>query len=109
MDKLRFEATARNSAGEKSKRTSETLQARGSPQLGKVASGSARQGLWLGDRKVGSQVIGKDRSQLPGRGGRRASDRTKKRLPRFGVGLALGEREEQVACLPLAMTEEAEM
>ena len=32
---------------------------------GKVASGSATQGLWLGNRKVGSQVIGKNRSRLP--------------------------------------------
>ena len=43
------------------------LRARGSAELGKVASGSATQGLWLGGRKVGSQVSGKDRSQLLGR------------------------------------------
>ena len=29
---------------------------------------SATQNLWLRDRKVGSQVIGEDQSQLPGRG-----------------------------------------
>ena len=34
----------------------------GSAELGKVASGFALQGLWLGDRKVGSQVIDKDQS-----------------------------------------------
>ena len=45
-----------------SKRTSETCQARGSAELGKVASGSTTQGVWLGGRIVGSQVI------LPGRG-----------------------------------------
>ena len=44
------------------------LRARGPAELGKVASGSATLVLWLGDRKVGSQVIGKDRSRLPGRG-----------------------------------------
>ena len=44
------------------------FRARGSAELGKVASGSTTQGLWLGDRIVGSQVIGVDRSPLPGRG-----------------------------------------
>ena len=44
------------------------LGARGSAESGKVASGFAAQGLWLADRKVGSQVVGEDRSQLPGRG-----------------------------------------
>ena len=43
------------------------LRARESVELEKVAPGSATQDLWLGNRKVGSQVIGKDRSQLPGR------------------------------------------
>ena len=38
------------------------LWAHGSAELGKVASGSAMQNLWLGDRKVGSQVIGEDQS-----------------------------------------------
>ena len=36
------------------------FRAHGSVELGQVASGSATQGLWLGNRKVGSQVIGKD-------------------------------------------------
>ena len=44
------------------------LRARGTGKLGKVAHGSATQSLWLEDRKVGSQVIGEDRSRLPGRG-----------------------------------------
>ena len=43
------------------------LKARGSAELGKVASGSATQGFWLRNRKVGSLVVGGDRSQLPGR------------------------------------------
>ena len=67
--------------------------ARGSVEVGKVASRTATQSLWLGDRKVGSQVIDEDRSQLPGRGtvgevrrgGRRASDGTKQRVHRFRV------------------------
>ena len=40
------------------------LRARGPVELGKVASGSATQGLWPGDRKVGSQVVGEDRSRF---------------------------------------------
>ena len=41
--------------------------ARGSTELREVASGSATQGLWLRNGKVGSQVSGIDRSRLPGR------------------------------------------
>ena len=44
------------------------LWARGSAELGDLASGSASLGLWLGDRKVGSQLVGKDGSRLPERG-----------------------------------------
>ena len=94
--------------------------ARGSAELREVASGSATQGLWLRNEKVGSQVSGTDRNRFPGRravgevrrGGRRgrkASDRAKKRVHRFRVNL--GEREEQIVChasvLALAMTDEA--
>ena len=43
------------------------FRARGSAELRKVASGSATHGLWQGDRKVESHVIGEDRSELPGR------------------------------------------
>ena len=39
----------------------------GQSELGQVASGSAMQGLWLRNGKAGSQVVGVDRSQLPGR------------------------------------------
>ena len=93
------------------------LRARGSADLKRVASGSATQGLLLGVRKVGSQVISEDRNRLLGRRtvgevrrrGRRASDRTKERIPR--LGLDLDKREEQVLChgsaLVLAMIDEA--
>ena len=37
------------------------LRTHGLAELGKVASGSAMQGLWLGDRKVGSSLLGEDR------------------------------------------------
>ena len=87
-------AAARNSAEEKGR--VRLLRARGSAKLRKVASGSATQGLWLRNRKVGSQVSGEDQSQFPGRRtvgevrggerrGRRASNRTKKRECRFRV------------------------
>ena len=69
------------------------LRARGSAELREVASGSATQGLWLRNGKVGSQVSGVDRSRFPlrktvreiRRGGRQASDRAKKRVYRFKV------------------------
>ena len=68
-------------------------KARGSAELSEVASGSATQRLWLGNRKVGSQVGGIDRSRFPGRrtvwevrrGGKRASGRAKERVYRFRV------------------------
>ena len=44
------------------------LGARDWAELGKVASGSATQGLRLGNRKVGSRVIGEDQNRLPGSG-----------------------------------------
>ena len=85
------------------------FRAGGSAELGKVASDSATQGLWLGDRKVGSQVIGEDRSRPPRkgtvgevrRGGRRASDRTKERVHRFGVGFGQERRASRLPCLSL--------
>ena len=43
------------------------LRARSQSELEQVAFGSAKQGLWLGDKKVRSQVIGENRSRLPGR------------------------------------------
>ena len=50
------------------KRRMSFLKADDSAELEKVESGSATQGLWLRDRKVGSPIVGEDRSQLPGRG-----------------------------------------
>ena len=50
------------------KRRMSLLIAGDSTELEKVDSGSATQGLWLGDRKVGSRIVDEDRSQLPGRG-----------------------------------------
>ena len=44
------------------------LRTRGSAELGKVASGSATQGLSLGDKKMSSQVVVVDRRRHPGRG-----------------------------------------
>ena len=40
-------------------------RARGSAELGQVASSSATQDLWLGNRNVGSQVVSEDQSRLP--------------------------------------------
>ena len=70
-----------------------SLRARDSAELKKVAIGSAMQGLWLRNGKVRSQVSGIDRSRFPGRrtvreirsGGRRASERAKKRVYSFWV------------------------
>ena len=74
------------------------LRARGLSELGQVASGSATQSLWLGNRKMRSQVVVKDRSKLSGsgrigegrEGGRRASNRTH----RFGIRF----RRDKLAC-----------
>ena len=71
------------------------FRARGMAEFSEVASGSATQSLWLRHGKVKSQVSGIDRSQFPGRRavgeikgggrqGRRANDRVKKRVCRFG-------------------------
>ena len=62
MDEERFVAAARSSAREKggAKGRMRLHRARGSVELRKVAFSSATQVLWLGDKKVGSQVIDKD-------------------------------------------------
>ena len=86
------------------------LRARGSAEHGKVTSGSATLGLWLGDRKVGSHVIGEDRSRLPGRGtvgelrrkGRRASDRTEK-AHRLRFRFRRERRASRLPCLSLGL------
>ena len=40
-------------------------RALGAAKLGKIASASATQSFWMGDREVGSQVVGEDRSRFP--------------------------------------------
>ena len=74
------------------------LRARGSAELRKVVSCSARQGLWLRNGKVGSQVRGIDRSRFPRR-------RTVRKVRRGG------RRERRCVChasaLALAMTDKA--
>ena len=88
------------------------LRARGSTELGKVASGTATQGLWLRNREVGSQVSGIKQSGLPGRGtvrkvrregrrGRIASDRVKNRAYRFRVRFGRDRRASRLPCLSL--------
>ena len=96
------------------------LRARGSAELGKIASGCSTQGLLLGNTKVGSQVIGEDQSRLPEREtvgevrrgrrrGRRASHKTKEKINRCRVDFK--QERKPVACdasaLDLAMTDEA--
>ena len=51
----------------RAKRRVRLHRARGSAELREVASGSATQGLWLKNGKVGSPVSGIDRSRFPGR------------------------------------------
>ena len=70
VDEERLEAAAINSAGEKGEQEGRVRlhRARGSEGLGKVASGGARQRLWLRNGKVGSQIIGENQSRHPGRG-----------------------------------------
>ena len=93
----RLDAAARNSVEEKEEAEGRVrlLRARGTAELREVASGSAMQGLWLRNGKVGSQVSGTDRCRFPGRTvreisregrrERRASDRAKNRVHRFRV------------------------
>ena len=93
------------------------IRARGSAKLVKIVSGSATQGLWLEDRKVGSRVIGEDQSRHPGRGtvgdvgrggrcGRRASDRTKERVHRFKVRLGRERRAGRMPCFSLSLSDD---
>ena len=88
------------------------LRTHGLLELGQVASGSSAQGLRLGNREVGSQVVGKDKSRLPGRGtvGEKKA-MTEQRRECTDFGSDLGQRDEYVVChasaLPLAMKDEA--
>ena len=77
------------------------LWASGSAELGKVASGSVRQGLWLGDRKVESQIIGKYQSRFPGKErleklGENDEEEELATEGGTGLGLDLGEKERLV-------------
>ena len=91
------------------------FRAHASEELGKITSGSAMQGLWLGDRKVGFQVIGDNRSRSLGKLGEEEGEEeepaTEQRREYTDLGLDLGKREEQVvshaSALALAMTDEA--
>ena len=57
------------SGGERgAERQMRLLKARGLKKLVEVISGSATQGLWLENRKVGFQVVGNDRNRLPEKG-----------------------------------------
>ena len=58
----------RNSSEGETERGMRLLRARGLAELRQVTSDSGRQDLHLGNRKVASQVIGKDQCQVPGRG-----------------------------------------
>ena len=112
-DEERLKAAARNSGGEEGRAEGQVrlLNARGSAELREVASGPATYGLWLSDRKVGSQIISKNRSRLPGRGTikevrggrRRASDRTKERGYRFRVSFGRERRASRLPCLSFGL------
>ena len=78
------------------------------------------QGLWLGNGKVGSQVIGQDQSRHPeeeqlGKLRRKTDEEaqpaTEQRKEYTDLELELGERDEQIAChtsaLNLAIIDEA--
>ena len=55
VDEERFVAPVKNSwKRRESRKRNETLGACGSLKLGQVASGSATQGLWVGNGKTGS-------------------------------------------------------
>ena len=109
------------SVGERGAEREMRLQkACGSAELGQVASGSATQGLWLGNKKARSQVVGENRSRLPRRetvgevrNGERLGSRTTTELTRKYTDLrsGLGEKDEHVAyhvsALDSAMTDKA--
>ena len=89
------------------------LKAVGLTELGQVASGSVMQGLWLGDRKIGSQVSGIDRSRIPGEEqleklgkeeDQEEEPATERRREHTDLRLDLGERgASRLPCLSLAL------
>ena len=113
VDDERLEATARTSAEKGEQKDKQDSSGNVARRSWKGSLWLCYAGVWLGDKKVGSQIIGEDRfpkRRAVGevrRGGRRANNRAKKRVYRFRVNL--GETEEQVAChaSALAMTDEA--
>ena len=76
------------------------FRARGSAELEQIVSDSATQGLWLGNEKGDSQVIGEDRSRLLGRGilGKLVDEEEEQRREYKDFGSDLGNRNEHVAC-----------
>ena len=95
-------------------------RARGSAELSEVASGSATQGAWLRNGKVGSQVSGKTEADSLGEEqlGKLEEEEDEEGEPAIerrrectDLGLDVGEREEQVVChasaMALAMADEA--
>ena len=97
-------------------RQTKLLRARGLAEIKKVASGSAMQSLWLGNKKVGSQVVGKDRVRLPGIGtvgevGEEEDEEEELATERRREYTYFGQRDKHVTChtsaLALAMTDEA--
>ena len=96
------------------------LRTSGLAVLGQVVFDSATQGLWLGNRKVGSQVVGVDRSLLPERNilGIMEKRKMKKKKNQqqnekkcIDLKSDLGERNNHVDChataLALGSTDEA--
>ena len=67
VDKERFVAVLEIQRGRRAERQMRLLRVRGLAELSQVTSCSPTQGIWLGDRNVGSQVVGKDQSQLLGK------------------------------------------
>ena len=79
------------------------FMAYGSAELGQVASGSATQSLCLGNRKVGSQVVGVDRSRIPRRGavGKEEEGRKKSQRQNEGKNRLLKDRERETSMWPV--------
>ena len=71
------------------------FRARGSAELEQIVSDSATQGLWLGNEKVDSQVVGEDRSRLLGK---LVDEEEEQRREYKDFGSDLGKRNEHVAC-----------
>ena len=85
------------------------FKARAFMELGQVVSGSATQGLWLENRKTGSQEVGEDPSKLHWRwtvvevmGGGRCEE--KLATERRRAYTDFGERDEHLVCHALALT-----